>query len=695
MEFNQQVFKAPSIPKIGKKTVSSSVIRGAARPAVRLNRSMFRFAPRTRPQEIAQRISTPLTEQTSVMDQSSIANTLVETNKILVQIKKQLEEDFNYRIDKEKEEIKKIRSRREKQKYSKEEESLESVKKVGDVLIKPLTAITKPVKSIFDAIKEFFSIIIEGIVVSKIFDWLLKKENQEKITKFFTFLAENWKVLAAIVVGGIALKALYKIIRLVKAVKSILRFLRILPKKGGGAPSGGERSTSRGGLLRTGEGARRGITTEKTGLLRQTYDRYDPNSRPGSGMQEIYKRTKTPLGKALQGIDVGFKKTGSNIMKAIGMGPGAKGIFKFLRPIFKRIPFIGGLIDFAVSLALGEPVGRAAAKAAGAMLGGALGSFPPLVPFGGPIWGAIVGDLIAGGVYDALTKNKDAEEGEKAKDVPKLERGGKVEGPSHAAGGININVEGGEYWVRKSMVPRYEPVLKDINENGGRMWEEFVEGVKRQKTINDMSFATTTEFEELLKKYKEIVEEDEKRLKEKQLKMNISPLTPPPAPTLPPPPPTPEPAASSPDSSSGQTPSVTPSSGMNLPGNISPQSNAILDNLWGRPAGTTAKMQENMRNGIQPGNTASDVAKIAAKITPKSKSELFDPNTLSANNGEGGMNFINLPPIVTNNMNPSNMKLPNYTSGEQTIPNITSFDPLNDYLNFSIETYGIERFNYK
>ena len=110
----------------------------------------------------------------------------------------------------------------------------------------------------------------------------------------------------------------------------------------------------------------------------------------GGGPVQQFTRTKTPLGKALQGIDVGFKKAGSNIMKAIGMGPGAKGIFKFLRPIFKRIPFIGGLIDFAVSLALGEPLGRAAAKSVGAMLGGALGSFPPLIPFGGPIWGSIV-----------------------------------------------------------------------------------------------------------------------------------------------------------------------------------------------------------------------------------------------------------------------------------------------------------------
>ena len=693
MEFNRQVFKAPSIPKISKRTISSPVIRGAIRPGLKLNRSVFSFRPRTPTQEIAQKISSPIGEQQSFADQSSIANTLVETNKILVQIQKQLEQDFNYRIDKEKEEIKKIRSKREKQKYSKEEESLESVKKLGSVLAKPLSIIAKPVKNIFDKIGEFFGIILEGIIVNKAFEWILKKENQEKVKKIFTFIAENWKIFAGIIVGGIALKALYKIIRLVKAVRSVLRFLRILPKKGG-APGGGERSISRGGFFRTAEGTRRGIATERTRLLRQTYDRYDPNSRPGSGMQEIYKRTKSPVGKALQGIDVGFKKVGSNIMKSIGMGPGAKGIFKFLRPIFKRIPFIGGLIDFAVSLALGEPLGRAAAKSVGAMLGGALGSFPPLIPFGGPIWGSIAGDLIAGGVYDALTKGKTAEEGEKAEDVPKMELGGKIKGPSHAAGGVPLLAEGGEFIVRKREVPRYEPVLKDINENGGRLWQEFIDGVKRQKTINDMSFTTTSEFEDLLEKYKKIVEEDEKRLKEKQMKLNSgggggTPLTPP-APTL-----------TEPDQTQTQvSPASTPQTGLataldpsvmaesqKLLPNINPISQGILNNLFNRPSA-----QASETSGIVPPDTSRDVARIISRI---SSSGTTLPESLNPISREGKIDVVTLPSITTNDFDPSKFNLPNYTRQSQELPNIPSFDPLNQYLNISISEYSIEGIEFK
>jgi len=116
--------------------------------------------------------------------------------------------------------------------------------------------------------------------------------------------------------------------------------------------------------------------------------------------------SKIPGGKFL--LD---KFGGNAAKKAAGevAETGAKGLLgKILRPIFKRIPVIGGLIDFAVSLALGEPVGRAAAKAAGAMLGGALGGIiGSVVPgpgtFVGGLLGGIAGDWVGSSLYDAIT----------------------------------------------------------------------------------------------------------------------------------------------------------------------------------------------------------------------------------------------------------------------------------------------------
>ena len=70
-----------------------------------------------------------------------------------------------------------------------------------------------------------------------------------------------------------------------------------------------------------------------------------------------------------------------------------------------RIPIIGGLVSFIISVMSGEPVGRAAAKAVGFSIGSALGTFVP-VPFVGTILGGILGDIVGGALYDTLVSNK-------------------------------------------------------------------------------------------------------------------------------------------------------------------------------------------------------------------------------------------------------------------------------------------------
>jgi len=74
---------------------------------------------------------------------------------------------------------------------------------------------------------------------------------------------------------------------------------------------------------------------------------------------------------------------------------------RIAKGVFGRIPIVGGLIDFAFSLAMGENPGRAAAKAVGSTIGAALGTFIP-VPFAGTILGGILGDIVGGAMYDTL-----------------------------------------------------------------------------------------------------------------------------------------------------------------------------------------------------------------------------------------------------------------------------------------------------
>ena len=60
------------------------------------------------------------------------------------------------------------------------------------------------------------------------------------------------------------------------------------------------------------------------------------------------------------------------------------------------------------------------------------------------------------------------------KHLKMMKMGGKLNGPSHAKGGIPIEVEGGEYIIKKNSVnPKTEAVLKYINKNGKLPSDEY------------------------------------------------------------------------------------------------------------------------------------------------------------------------------------------------------------------------------
>ena len=86
----------------------------------------------------------------------------------------------------------------------------------------------------------------------------------------------------------------------------------------------------------------------------------------------------------------------------------------FISPIVKRIPIIGGLIDFALNFfVFKEPIGRAAFAAIGATIFGALGAMAgSVIPVAGNLVGGILGGLagdIAGKwLYDTFFSGKRA-----------------------------------------------------------------------------------------------------------------------------------------------------------------------------------------------------------------------------------------------------------------------------------------------
>lgn len=96
----------------------------------------------------------------------------------------------------------------------------------------------------------------------------------------------------------------------------------------------------------------------------------------------------------------------------LGTKAGLRVLKNFISPVVKRIPIIGGLIDFALNyFVFKEPLGRAAFAAIGATIFGALGAvagsvIPVAGNFVGGILGGLAGDIAGKWLYDAFFSRK-------------------------------------------------------------------------------------------------------------------------------------------------------------------------------------------------------------------------------------------------------------------------------------------------
>jgi hypothetical protein len=498
MAFSSQAFRAPSVtsrPKLGKTTVSSSVFRGTTKavsasktikvPAGMGYGSIYRGA--SVDPKYLKKEGTPLEQ------------TLVETNNILVEIQKQLSADFAYRIAKEDEETKKIRAASDKKKRIAAEQGAEGVKKVASAIGGVADKVLAPARSIFDKILGFLSAVVTGFIVDKALTWLSKDENRAKIEGVFDFVKSNWKWILGIIGGVLIGRVVYKVVRIFRALRGVARFLT---GRGGKPSTGGGRT--RGGIFRNAAGQRRGFgelktetrTLTKKGALGETI-KYDTN---------VAVRQKNIIGKALQGVEVNAKKFSRDIMKSLGMGPGAKtmqkSILKFARPILKRIPFVGALLDFALSVALGEDPGRAAFGAIGAGLLGAIGTF-----LGGPLGtfiGGFAGDMAGRKLYDMFFGNKG--EDPNAKEAKGMNSGGTVTGRNVGdRDSVPTILTVGEKVVprEQSKASKFGPFVDDIIRDKGSLYGGMVFALREQEENNKLFKKTNESFEKTLKELTE------------------------------------------------------------------------------------------------------------------------------------------------------------------------------------------------
>lgn len=204
MAFSSKIFTAP---KIGKGNISSPLSSGASKiskatPKLRVNR--INFGNRRIVRSPALESQSPVVNSSAIKSQSSIESTLSETNKILVDIQKQLALNFSMRIADEKEKNNTLKEEKSKRKFALKEGSLESVKKIGSIVKSGASAVLAPVESAFDKIIEFITLIGAGVATNTVFNWLSDDANKKKLSGWFDWIKENWQWAAA-AVGAIAL----------------------------------------------------------------------------------------------------------------------------------------------------------------------------------------------------------------------------------------------------------------------------------------------------------------------------------------------------------------------------------------------------------------------------------------------------------------------------------------------------------
>ena len=468
-------------PKMGRTTVDSSIFRGTS-ATIKLPKGMgyTNLGSKVDPKFLPKK-------------PGELENTLTETNSILVQIQNTLAADYAYRIASEKEQDKRIRAETDKNRRSRREAALEGGKKIGRATLGVVSKVTAPAKSFLDKIFGFLSSVFQGFIVNKALEWLSNKENQEKVGNVLNFLKDNWKVILGIsagVVGGVVIASLVsKLYSMYRITKGLLRLVGIGRRRGGDGDTiqdGGR--PGRGGLIRRADGSRRGVK------VFQTTKEFSRRSALGGSVKytkDVIGRSKNPLAKLLQFAQVNIVRSASQFFRKSGL----KLLTKALRPFLKRIPIIGALLDFGISIALGESVGRAGAKAVGALLGGIVGSaLGPLGSFGG----AVAGDMLGAALFDMFTGGQ----------ANGMNSGGIVPGGGPNKDSVLTYLTPGEGVVPREMMDdkMYGPFVKDIIYNSGSLYNAMVFALARlDKNADDFS-KINSKFGEILDEYKKICE---------------------------------------------------------------------------------------------------------------------------------------------------------------------------------------------
>ena len=150
-------------------------------------------------------------------NQDNLYKTLVETNKLLVDIQKQLVDSITKDTLDSEEKQRRESLERSKEKLKAEESLLEKTSKAINKGVKKVAnKMLSPIKNIFDKVIDFLLILGGGIAVNAVFEWLKDPKNMETVKGVFKFMQDNYRWILGAVAGIAALNIVGPIMTLLK-----------------------------------------------------------------------------------------------------------------------------------------------------------------------------------------------------------------------------------------------------------------------------------------------------------------------------------------------------------------------------------------------------------------------------------------------------------------------------------------------
>lgn len=479
---------------------------------------------------------------------SSITSTLTETNLILVEIQKQLALDFDNRIVERKEKLRNSKRDIRKKKLSKKEKFVEKSKGLGSGIKKIVTKVVEPIKGIFDRIIEFLTLVGTGILVNSIWTWLQDKENRDKVVEVFAFLKNYWKEIFFTILTLAVIKKIVSLLVFANRLRKLFNLFRGNKPNVKGPPGGCGAVVGCGkaivaAIVTAGALALLGKKLVDSGTVAKPIPVGQPIGQPvlqpspitadpiGQGLQDIENMPDGILG-ALANIGNSREFQIGSLLAAAGVAIAApepistSGGLAAIGPLLAKLKLalssaaVKGVAIGGVTLAVASPM-TAIAKEKGMKVPPENEVAEQVVKY----FGLSKEELLE------IYKNKNTKLVERIAaektltqqynlklDPPEFSRGGIIPGMPSMQDTIHALLAKGEFVINSMSTKMFKPFLYAINNNAGRLFKQFIEGVNLMKKNNKLSEELTQIQFVMVKKLNKQVEELVEREKEKKRK---------------------------------------------------------------------------------------------------------------------------------------------------------------------------------